>query len=632
MSNIFGLVRLCGKDIDHIEIDNMAQGAERLGSASNQIFIEQNVFLGFKPFLLTPQDRFENQPLKSLDNRFIMVADARYDDRESLLKKLGYSGREGERLSDGQLSLEAFLKWGEYCTDHLMGDFALVVYDRIKRSLWVARDHIGAAPLYYAYHNGYFAFASLPLPIISLKMIGKRVNLAQVMAYLSGADVLSHQTQYESVNELPAAHHLSVTAQKLKLKEYWQVPMRESNLGSIEEYAEALLELTERAIADRMRIEGHVSSFLSGGLDSSTTSCILARKLQKSGEVLPTYTYVPLEGYREDKYPGRFVNERPYVEEIAQFQPGINTYFLDLKGASVFDNLEDLLDISGGLNVHGYYNRLWAEKILGMSARDGHKAVFDAMVGNITLSTTGLGYYTELAAKGKYITFLKEIKHHGRTHNRPLWRDALSFGVLPFIPADLRQWLESKRYTGIYKIPFVKEGFAKKYNPDQYFMLQDKFVLRHDRQKRLRTLQYTQRSTPIKRAWETMFGTRQIDPTMDKRLVEFSFQVPLKHFVHRGNFRHLIRTATDGLLPERVRWNYKKGLQLADEKALFDSDVETFISLISNWKNDSTIKEFIDLDRMISFLTSSKNSPEALAMRIFFTKMIVCGVFIERNN
>lgn len=632
MSNIFGIISLNGSQPDQAEIDNMIAGVERLGSSQYQTHEETGIFLGFAPNALTPQDYYENQPLTSPDGRFLMLADARFDDRDNLLKKLDYSTEEGERISDGQLGLDAFLKWGRACTDHLIGDFAIMVYDKQKKSLWLVRDHLGIAPLYYAQANGFFAFATLPLPIISLRMIGKQVNLSQVMGYLSGADVQDNYTKYESVYELLPAHQLEVRDGSVRTEKYWEVDMSESDLGSVEDYAEALLEHIERAIDDQMRIQGDISSFISGGLDSSTVSCIIANKLQEKGQRLSTFTYIPQEGYREDRFPGRFVNEQPYVEEIARFVPGIATNFVDLKGSSLFDNLNELLDLSGGLNVHGYYNRLWAEKILGLNAQLGNRAVFEGQAGNITLSTTGLGYYTELAAQGKFFTFLKEIRYHGKENSRPLWRDVLSFGVLPFIPAHLRNWLEAKRNPGGFQIPFLKRDFARKYNPDDYFMLQDKFKLIYDRPIRLRRLQFAKSTAALKRAWEITYGPKLTDPTLDKRLVEFSFKVPLKHFVHQGKFRHLIRTATEGLLPESTRWNYEKGLQLSDEKYLFDQDTDKFNQLLSDWNHHPIIKDFLDLEGMRAFITSPKNSPDALAMRIFFTKMIVCGVFIQRNS
>ena len=72
-------------------------------------------------------------------------ADARIDYRDELRAKLG-AGHES--LDDAGLILHAYLRWGEACLEHLIGDFAFAIWDPRERKLFCARDRFGLRPFY----------------------------------------------------------------------------------------------------------------------------------------------------------------------------------------------------------------------------------------------------------------------------------------------------------------------------------------------------------------------------------------------------------------------------------------------------------------------------------------------------
>ena len=94
------------------------------------------------------------------DAALVAVADARIDDRNTLCDTLGVPRTQRAQIADVELILRAFTQWGADCPRHLLGDYAFCVWDAAKRTLFCARDHIGARPFYYAAANGRFVFAS----------------------------------------------------------------------------------------------------------------------------------------------------------------------------------------------------------------------------------------------------------------------------------------------------------------------------------------------------------------------------------------------------------------------------------------------------------------------------------------
>ena len=94
----------------------------------------------------------ETQPL-TIDRQVWIVADARIDDRQTLIEKLQLTHRttsSEQILTDVELILQAYLRWGDDCTQHLLGDFAFAIWDDRTQRLFCARDHFGVKPFYYA--------------------------------------------------------------------------------------------------------------------------------------------------------------------------------------------------------------------------------------------------------------------------------------------------------------------------------------------------------------------------------------------------------------------------------------------------------------------------------------------------
>ena len=96
-----------------------------------------------------------------LDNQVYITADARIDARDQLIPKLRAQGCSvTSDLPDVALILHAYQVWGEACLEHLLGDFAFVIWDGIRQRLLAVRDRFGLRPLYYAYLGHTLVFSN----------------------------------------------------------------------------------------------------------------------------------------------------------------------------------------------------------------------------------------------------------------------------------------------------------------------------------------------------------------------------------------------------------------------------------------------------------------------------------------
>ncbi|MDO9363366.1 MAG: asparagine synthetase B, partial [Sphingopyxis sp.] len=98
------------------------------------------------------------------DDGYVVAFDGRLDNgdqlRASLREGAGLHAPHLDNLSDTRLLLAAYRSLGEELAQHLLGDFAIAIWDPVKQQLYLARDHIGVKPLYYRIIGDEFLFAS----------------------------------------------------------------------------------------------------------------------------------------------------------------------------------------------------------------------------------------------------------------------------------------------------------------------------------------------------------------------------------------------------------------------------------------------------------------------------------------
>ena len=82
---------------------------------------------------LTPEDRFERQPLL-LANRFVILFDGRIDNRSELSDAVGIAASDMPSIPDSMIALRLFDRWGERAFERILGD--------LQSSLWISRTSV----------------------------------------------------------------------------------------------------------------------------------------------------------------------------------------------------------------------------------------------------------------------------------------------------------------------------------------------------------------------------------------------------------------------------------------------------------------------------------------------------------
>ena len=158
-------------------------------------------------------------------------------------------------------------------------DFALALWDVRQGRLVLARDPLGVKPLYYVHQPGRFAaFASEIKALLALREVVIKPNEQKFREYLTWSTSCvpySAETFYEGIYSVLPGHYVQMNTEGVQVLPYWTInASRFSGLTSAEEYSTLFHDYFTEAIEHRMAGKKQVGAHLSGGLDSSSVSCV----------------------------------------------------------------------------------------------------------------------------------------------------------------------------------------------------------------------------------------------------------------------------------------------------------------------------------------------------------------------
>ena len=539
-----------------------------------------------------------------------VVADVRLDDRSALCDALGVPHAERGGLDDRDLIARAWARWGRDCPNHLLGDYAFAVWDRRARTLFCARDHIGARPFYYAETARGFVFASAVEAVLAAPGVDDRLDEATVATWLVRRNLLTNtRTFFEQVRKLPPGHALEVAAgAPPRLRRYWR-PEQAPRVrrASDDAYAEELLDLCARAVRDRLRGPDPVGAHLSGGLDSSVVAVLAARELRRAGRPPPlAYTWLP----PRDRQPA--AAGAPEYDVIDAVCAG--------EGLRLFHHCDvSFEDALAMLRRDGAYpGRVFSlreESVQRQAGEHGVRVLLSGWGGDEGVSFNGRGFHAQLLLGGRWLRLAAECRAHGWGLRKVLGETAKSLAH-PHLLDRLRRPLRGGRSS--YSHAFIAPAFVRRQPPlplprrravgmrrTQLCLLQDGHLIR---------------DTEALAASGARFGIEYRFPLLDRRLLEFVLGLPPEQFWRGGVGRWLMRHAAQALLPS----DCCRRLAKDDARMLLGvtEDVEARVLLavrraLRAGSASPTRTRYVDMSRLLASLDHGPAMPtkEKIALR-----------------
>jgi asparagine synthase (glutamine-hydrolysing) len=202
--------------------------------------------------------------------------------------------------TDTEVVIHLYEQEGADCVHRLRGMFAFAICDlRSGRpELFLARDHFGVKPFYYAHHGRKLAFASEVKALLHVPEIEAEIDLESLHQYLTFLWVPDPKTMFRGIYKLPAGHCATFRDGEMKIRQYWDLtfPTADANYPRSEaDLADEVCERFRRSVEAQMVSDVPIGAFLSAGLDSSS---IVAMMCQATKQPVRTYTITFPHKYR----------------------------------------------------------------------------------------------------------------------------------------------------------------------------------------------------------------------------------------------------------------------------------------------------------------------------------------------
>jgi len=322
-----------------------------------------------------------HQPMISHDGRLVIVLNGEIYNHIELRDKLAALGYQFRGGSDTEVAVCAIQQWGmESALTRFVGMFAIAVWDRETRKLFLARDRVGEKPLYYGKVNNSLLFASELKAITAHPDWRADINHDSIAQMFKYSYIPAPHSIYNNIYKLMPGTWIETTTQQdfrsIKPVPYWS--FENIVLSSADsrrhhrdpqEVVNELEGLLSETIADKMIADVPLGAFLSGGIDSSM---VVALMQSRSSRPVKTFSI----GFHESEF-----NEAVYAKQVAAHLGTDHTemYMTPEDCLSVIPKIPDMYDepFSDSSQIPTYLvSRLARQEVTVALSGDGGDELF----------------------------------------------------------------------------------------------------------------------------------------------------------------------------------------------------------------------------------------------------------------
>src|SRR6266851_5650380 len=503
-----------------------------------------------------------HQPLSNEDGTLWIVFNGEIYNHLALREQLIARGHRYSTHSDTETVIHLYEEYGADCVQHLRGMFALAIWNRNTKTLFIARDRLGIKPLYYQLTPERLLFGSEVKVILAHGGIRPEFCRAALPEFLAFGYLSGEETLYSGIRKLLPGHTMEIGLDGgPEIRQYWDLDASSPHESRDENYyIRNYRELLEGAVNSHLMSDVPLGVFLSGGLDSSAVAALMT-KLRR--EPVETFSI----GYTEQTY-----SELPYARTVAQHLNSIHH--------EVFMSRQDFFGALPKLIWHEDEPIVWPSSVslffVAQLARDRVKVVL-----------TGEGSDETLAGYSRYAFTLKNFAFDRVYRNlvpsgiRHRLRDSIATST--WINATARRKISHTflALDGESWDSFYFDNFFSAFNQkDQSDLLADEFhgeiaagsayhnVLAYWKKSSgdlLQRLLYTDIKTylvELLMKQDNMSMAASIEsrvPFLDHVLVEWATRVPASIQIRGGTGKQILKKAMEDLLPHSIIYRPKLG-------------------------------------------------------------------------
>ncbi len=292
MCGLAGELRFDGGFVTFDALGGMADAMAARGPDAQGTYVQSGVGLAHRRLSIIDLSDRAQQPMHDPSLGLTIVFNGAIYNYRELRTDLEAKGYTFYSEGDTEVILKAFHAWGEACVERFHGMFAFAVWDRTERRLTLARDRLGIKPLYLAPVSGGLRFASNLQALLSAGGVDTAIDPVALNHYMNfHAVVPAPHTILAGVRKLPPATTMTVTGDGRETRRrYWEpvygTPTEDAGLSE-QDWRDRVLEALRTAVRRRLVADVPVGVLLSGGVDSSMITALVA---EQTGGDLDTFS------------------------------------------------------------------------------------------------------------------------------------------------------------------------------------------------------------------------------------------------------------------------------------------------------------------------------------------------------
>jgi len=578
MCGIYGIASKTG-DIDPNNVVKCLNTLYHRGPDNYGTWVsdDNKIAFGHRRLSIIDLSPLGHQPMWYLRDKYCIVFNGEIYNYIELRDRLIHMGYSFNTCSDTEVILATYHEYREKFLDHLNGMFALAIYDKDKRTVFVARDRAGEKPLFYFLQNNTLHFASELKALLADRNLPRNIDKTSLDCFLFMGYVPSERCILTGYRKLPpgCAMKFNVDSGEHKVWRYWKIPDFDMNFQAVGEN-ELLIELESLlndSVKKQLVADVPVGILLSGGVDSSLITALAVRHKPK----VNTFT-VSMRGYK--KY-----DESSHARLIADY---FNTSHTELIAGDISVDLIRRLAVQ------------YDEPIIDSSMIPTF-LVTEAIKKSCTVALGGDGG-DELFGGYLHHSRLQYLKSHTS------WIPGILKRSLGCIATKLpmgfkgRNWLQVLASDLETELPNVNPYFDK--NSRKALMGKDWSLSAEEIRYRLT---YNDSSDILERSTRTDFNNYlpedilvKVDrasmmnslelraPILDYRIIEFAYsKVPSRYKANESEKKILLKKLTEKLLPPVFDRQRKQGFSIPlDQYIKYNKDwQDLFNDVLLNNKN-----------------------------------------------
>jgi asparagine synthase (glutamine-hydrolysing) len=397
--------------IDCVELKKTTDTLSHRGPNDRAFFVDANVGLGFRRLSILDLSKNGRQPMCDEEESLFIVFNGEIYNYIELRNELESFGYRFKSSCDTEVLLYAFKQWGAGCLDRFNGMWAFLIYDKNSEKIFGARDRFGIKPLFFHQSDGRTIFASEIKAIRSWSKYTSKVNWPIATEYLL-KDKLSEsssrmETFFSGINEIPAGWAFELcTSSGFRQWQYWGNEQNTRDNAESDPVTE-FVSLFEDSVKLRMRSDVPVGVCLSGGLDSTSIICRMARLLDKK-------SHSPIRAF---SFMSEQFDESKQIADTIR-QTGAELHRLQIDPMALWAKLDEVLYFHDE-PVHSL-NVLISYELYRLASENGVKVILNGQGADELLAgypSYFYNYWYSLFWSGQLLTFLQEIKSYVAAHH-----------------------------------------------------------------------------------------------------------------------------------------------------------------------------------------------------------------------